>query len=576
MDLYSVRQKLSMGIPITKINLRVTYYSRVSTDREEQKNSLKNQIEYFDNLIKSNPYWTYLPGYIDDGISGTSDIKRDNFMKMINDAKENKFDLIITKEISRFSRNTLDSIKYTRELLEYGVAVLFVNDNINTSLPDSELRLTIMASIAQDEIRRLSERVKFGMNRAIQNGHILGNNTLYGYQKDNKTGCLKIVEEESLVIKEIYRMYAISNLSLSKIKNYLDSNNIKTRQNKTWCITTLKRLISNPKYKGYYCGKKTEVIDYMTKKVKIIPNENRVIYKDSKKIPSIVPENLWNKANDKLNKRNLKFGEDYKKDKLMYLNRYPLSAKLYCSIDNALFHRRKTLKSSLDPIWTCSTYLKEGKNSCNSPHLRQNEIYYILEDIINKLSINTNHVTNILYDLYTSNNKNINFDKDINKYNQTKEKITLKKEKLLDLYLSNNLSNEEFSLHNNKYNNELQLIENKINKLEEQKNNYNDFLNNNEKIKDYITKELNSLYIKEKLISCLLNKIIVTKIDDNNIKLDIYLNVSKEYITKETNLSIKTTNKILEDIYEFKRGYNTIGTKRYTINYQVNSYILSV
>ena len=121
-------------------------------------------------------------------------------MKMIFDAKNDKFDLILTKEISRFSRNTLDSIKYTRELLENGVAVFFLNDNINTLLPDAELRLTIMASLAQDEVRRLSERVRFGMQRAIEKKKILGNNSLYGYYKDKKTNKLVINQEEAIIV----------------------------------------------------------------------------------------------------------------------------------------------------------------------------------------------------------------------------------------------------------------------------------------------------------------------------------------------------------------------------------------
>ena len=158
MDLYTVRKQLNMGMPLTSIKLRVTDYARVSTDHLEQKKSLQNQVEHFEQYIKENPNWTYVKGYVDDGITGTSDVKRDNFMKMIEDGKKGKFDLIITKEISRFSRNTLDSIKYTRELLSYGVAVLFVNDNINTAMPDSELRLTIMATLAQNESRKRKAR----------------------------------------------------------------------------------------------------------------------------------------------------------------------------------------------------------------------------------------------------------------------------------------------------------------------------------------------------------------------------------------------------------------------------------
>ncbi len=304
MDLYDVRNKLNMGIPLTNIELRVTDYSRVSTDHLLQQKSLKNQIEHFDEMIKNNPKWIYVEGYVDDGISGTTDFKRNNFMKMIDDARNGKFDLIITKEISRFSRNTLDSIKYTRKLLSYGVAVLFVNDNINTALPDSELRLTIMASMAQDEIRRLSERVKFGMNRSIKNGTILGNDMQYGYKKDKTTGNLVIIQKEAELVKRLYNMYAIDKLSLTKIAKIFNNKSIKTRQNKKWCTSTLSRMIKNPKYKGYYCGKKSEVIDYMTKKVIMFPKKEWIMYEDKIKVPPIIDEYLWEKANSRLQERN--------------------------------------------------------------------------------------------------------------------------------------------------------------------------------------------------------------------------------------------------------------------------------
>ena len=304
MNLYEIRQKLNMGYNLNNLNLRVTYYSRVSTDHLEQKKSLTNQNEHFDKMIKENPNWEYIDGYIDDGISGTNDIKRNNFMKMIDDAKKNKFDLIITKEISRFSRNTLDSIKYTRELLNNGVAVFFLNDNINTALPDSELRLTIMASMAQDEIRRLSERVKFGMRRAQEKGELLGNNMLYGYQKKNKH--LIIIKKEAKIIKEIFNMYVINDISLSQIAKTLNEKDIQTRQNKKWNTTQISRIIQNPKYKGYYCSRKKEVVDYMTKKVKTLNKDEWIIYKNNQKIPPIINEYIWEKANEKITQKHKK------------------------------------------------------------------------------------------------------------------------------------------------------------------------------------------------------------------------------------------------------------------------------
>ena len=252
MDLYHVRSELALGKPLTHLHLRVTDYARVSTEHLEQKKSLQNQVEHFKQYIEQNPNWTYVEGYVDDGITGTSDIKRDSFMRMLEDARNGKFDLIVTKEISRFSRNTLDSIKYTRELLSYGVAVFFVNDNINTALPDAELRLTIMASMAQDEIRRLSERVKFGMERAIERGEILGNNQLYGYKKDKTTGMLCIIQEEAEQVRRIYELYATLTYSLSHIVQILNAENQKTRLGKKWSVTTISRMLENPKYKGYY------------------------------------------------------------------------------------------------------------------------------------------------------------------------------------------------------------------------------------------------------------------------------------------------------------------------------------
>ena len=182
MDIHEIRQLLKMK-SIYDIPLSVTYYARVSSESDEQLNSLSNQIQYYEELIRKNPAWTFVDGYIDEGLSGISTKKRENFNRMIEDAKNGKFDFIITKEISRFARNTLDSIQYTRQLLNAGVGVFFQNDNINTLDEDSELRLSIMSSIAQDELRKLSSRIKFGHQQAIKQNVVLGNNRIFGYKK---------------------------------------------------------------------------------------------------------------------------------------------------------------------------------------------------------------------------------------------------------------------------------------------------------------------------------------------------------------------------------------------------------
>ena len=176
MDMYKILEQLRRGARIEDLRLRVTFYARVSSEKDEQLNSLSNQISYYRDKIQKNKNWIFVDGYIDEGISGISTKKRENFNRMIDDAKAGVFDIIITKEISRFARNTLDSIKFTRELYCAGVAVIFENDGIRTYEPDSELRLTIMASIAQDELRKLSSRVKFGHKQAIKSQVVPKNN----------------------------------------------------------------------------------------------------------------------------------------------------------------------------------------------------------------------------------------------------------------------------------------------------------------------------------------------------------------------------------------------------------------
>lgn len=578
MDLYSVRQQLSMGVPLSQIKLRVIDYSRVSTNRLEQKNSLQNQEEYFGDMIRQNPNWTYVNSYVDDGISGGTDYKRDCFMQMIDDAKEGKFDLIVTKEVSRFARNTLDSIKYTRELLKYGVAVLFFNDNINTALPDSELRLAIMSSMAQDEIRRLSERVKFGMNMSIKKGNILGNDLMYGYKKDKETKNLTIIENEAEYIKEMYTMYAIDNKSAAEISDIFNKRGIKTRRGKKWSTSSIIRMLKNPKYKGYYCAKKSEIIDYMTKKVKLLPKEDWVIYEDKVRIPPIVDEELWNRANERLQERSKKFGDDYK-DKLMYQNRYPLSAKIYCSEHNEVFHRRQHCKASNDITWLCARYLKKGKSVCNSPNIRESELNKIIDDLVNEFSINLKVVSDMLLELYKNNVKNGNLDNEIQKLVNSKEKILLKKDKILELNIEGSLSNEEFNERNNGYNIELTQIAQKIVEIEKNKQNFNEIDSTNKKLEKILNQKTKSDATRNKLIELLVQKIVVSRINNEeyNYELNIFVNFSKKYVDKMKNSTLNPCvngmQNFMRKSYEFKRGFNTKGTKRYIVKYQVNTYI---
>ena len=304
-DLLEVRKELSKGKTIFDLPFRVVYYARVSGDTSEQINSLKNQVKFFESYIESQSNWAHLGGYIDEGVSGANIVKRNSFKKMISEAKKGAFDLIITKEISRFSRCTLDSIHYTKKLLECGVGVYFQSDNIITIYGDAQLRLTIMSSIAQDEVRRLSERVKFGIVRAYESGKVLGNSSIYGYDKIN--GDLVINHQQSRFIYDLFEIYSQGNYGYRKTAKILADMGYCNQKGKPLNPGSLKHILSNPKYKGYYRGRITESDDYLQKKRRDLAPEQQLLYKDDK-IPAIVTEEIWDKCNKVMKERSSKHG----------------------------------------------------------------------------------------------------------------------------------------------------------------------------------------------------------------------------------------------------------------------------
>lgn len=186
----------------------VVFYGRVSTEHEQQISALGNQMEWYANLAERNPNWIVVAQYIDEGITGTQMKKRPSFMQMMDHARQRQFDLIVTRELSRFARNTVDALKATRELKQYGVEVYFVNDAIWTMDGDGEVRLTIMASIAQDESRKTSERVKAGQKISRENGVLYGNGNVLGYDLDKVNKTYTINEEQADTVRRVYELYA--------------------------------------------------------------------------------------------------------------------------------------------------------------------------------------------------------------------------------------------------------------------------------------------------------------------------------------------------------------------------------
>lgn len=443
MDIYAVRERIKKeNINFMSLPLRVTFYARVSTEFNVQLNSLDNQITYYTDFIKNNPNWEYVEGYVDEGISGVSTAKRERFNEMIEDGKQGLFDLVITKEVSRFARNTLDSIRFTRELLSSGVAVFFQNDNINTIDEDSELRLTIMSSMAQDESRKISNRVRFGHHQAIKNGTVLGTNNMFGYNK--KDGKLTINEEEAEFIRELFEMYATGKFSMKQMEKHFYEKGIRNRKGKKLSHSTMGNIIRNPKYKGYFVGNKVVITDLFTKKQKFLPEDEWVMYKDEtgETVPAIVSEEIWNKANEVLYMRS----QDVITAQHKTVHQNLFTGKLICAHCGKPYYRKDAVGKGGEKMskWVCSGKINNGADSCPSHSIYESEIKPVIEDIFKSGQQNIEElsacVLNLVSELLESNdNKNELIS--LNKQLETQHKM---KTKLLKFNAEGNMSDSEF------------------------------------------------------------------------------------------------------------------------------------
>ena len=521
MDILNVRQLLRQK-SIYEISLRVTFYARVSTDSNEQLNSLNNQVTYYEDFIKQNSAWEYVPGYIDEGLSGISTKKRENFHRMVEDAKAGKFDLIITKEISRFARNTLDSIQYTRNLLSAGVAVFFQNDGVNTLDEDSELRLSIMSSIAQDELRKLSSRVKFGHQQAIKDGVVLGNSRIFGYTKDN--GKLLIDEQEAVMVRKLFKLYATGNYSMKQIENIFWEDGYRNHHGKKISHTTMSSMISNPKYKGYYVGNKVKVIDMFTKKQKFLPPEEWVMFKDEtgEIVPAIVSEQLWEQANVVLRKRS----EDVKnrQGKCNYQNL--LTAKLYCTCCGAPYYRKdgKDRQGNLTSRWVCSGKIKNGAASCDSIALYEDEIKPLLLEVFQDTKMDAEALIKAYTDMYTEMTSSATLTKQIEAQKRIIDLAEQKKSKLLEYNVTGQISDADFIKMSDQCNSEVKKAEAELAVLEEQRHSGKEFQKHMDKIRSTLREAercTKTGVITRSFVDQYIDKIFVTIEEDGRIRLDV-------------------------------------------------------
>ena len=515
-------ETLNQERKIQNVKKRVAAYCRVSTDKDDQANSFESQQRYFRQYIERNPDWELYAIFADEGISGTNTKKRKEFNRMIACAKNGDFDLIITKEISRFARNTLDSIFYTRDLKKHGVGVIFLNDNINTLDGDAELRLAIMSSIAQEESRKTSERVKWGQKRQMEQGVVFGRSML-GY--DVKDGKMTINEDGAKIVRLIFRKFVDEGKGTHVIARELREEGINPMRVKEWSNTVILRVIRNEKYCGDLVQKKTYTPDFLSHEKKYNRGQEEfVILKDHHE--PIISRELFDKANRILDAKSLS-----QEGRAKHSNRYPFSGKIKCGRCGASYVARyRTRKDgSRYKAWRCFESAKHGSPhidqsgnqvGCSGTSIRNEEAIRIMYLVCKQLTIDRQKIAD---NLMQTIRKVVSLDMTGADTNTLKDQIEAAQKRrtdLIDLYTSGDIDRDEFTDLRAKYDAEIDSLKSMVESMDKQQAVTAKQKELMEDIKNAVDELISGIEYEDEFYTQLLDKMVIN--DRENI--DVYLN----------------------------------------------------
>ena len=506
---------------------KVCAYCRVSTDKDDQTNSLENQKRFFESYINRNHEWELVNIYVDEGISGTSVKRRKAFNQMIEDAENKAFDMILTKEISRFARNTLDSIYYTRKLKDLGIGVIFLNDNINTLDPDSELRLTIMSSIAQEESRKTSERVKWGQKRQMERGVVFGSNNILGYNV--KDGKLYVNEKEAEIVRLIFDLYLRKGLGATLLCRELEDRGIPAPTGgNTWRIASVLRILKNEKYIGILKQKKLITMDYLSHKRIKNTNDDYIIIENNHE--AIIDKETFETTQKEIKDRR----EKAKIDKGRYSNRYTWSGKIICGFCNDTFKRRIWNKKTYPrTVWQCQTNIKYGSkrpnkqnilvgcdNKCVHEDFLEKTLTNIISNLqfkkVNILTVVKYTVNEVLTTEATENPQPILADI---------SKLEKQKDKLIELFYDEGITKADLKKSNEKLNKQIEALQSKLSDIEKSDNTATNLKNIYDTAENIIDNFINQTIFSGEIVKQFLNKIIIY----GREKADIYININGKY-----------------------------------------------
>ena len=516
-------ERMNQERKIVDMRKRVAAYCRVSTDHEDQANSFESQQRYFRQYIERNPDWELYEIFADEGISGTNTKKRSEFKRMIACAKEGDFDLIITKEISRFARNTLDSIYYTRDLKKHGVGVIFMNDNINTLDGDAELRLAIMSSIAQEESRKTSERVKWGQKRQMEQGVVFGRSML-GY--DVKDGKMTVNEDGAKIVRLIFHKFANENKGTHVIARELREAGITPMRVKEWSNTVILRVIRNEKYCGDLVQKKTFTPDFLSHEKKYNRGEEEfVIIKDHHE--PIVSRELFEKANRILDEKSLT-----QEGKAKHSNRYPFSGKIKCGCCGSSYVARyKNRKNGTRyKAWRCYKSATQGSPhtdkagnplGCSNPSIRNEDAVHIMYLVTRSLQLEEKKITaNLLSVIQSVLSVNTNYSH-IEKLKEQIQSVEDKRTQLIDLCISGAITKQEFITKREACDKEISELQDTISGIDQQ----HLLADQQESVMKEITAAIHEIVSGVEYEDAFYSQILDKMVVQNKDTVDVYLNL---------------------------------------------------
>ena len=448
---------------------------------------------------------------------------------MITACKRGHIDLIITKSLSRFARNTVDCLETVRLLKANGIGVYFEKENINTLTESSEFLITLFSGFAQAESESLSKNVAWGKAKSAEAGKVTFQyKKMLGYRK-GADGQPEIVPEEAEIIRIIFDLYGNQRLGTRTISKRLMELGYTSREGNAFNTLTIRHILENPKYKGWYCGNKSQSVDYRTKRNVLLDESEWVTYPDPS-IPAIVSEELWNRANALYKRRR----EEMKShgSGLSFHNRYPYSTKIYCEEHGTTFHRQVIqTKRGQQEVWQCKVYRSHGRAACSAPQIRSSDLDFILSDIFKELVRDKEKIIDSLVTVLTNIPKEVDYGKLRCQVENEMDDLERKKNRLLDLSIAGALTVEEFKERNDAFNVQILECHGKLTAIRQEEENQSSEELDIPAIRRALDEALRFTgEIDTALVATILDKVVVKKESTKDaIHLDIFLKLGSTY-----------------------------------------------